>query len=113
MLTLLPFRRPLQQINKPVIKFELALSDRKVTMDFIEYNLIKSTARLRTNIHPNSPSEVINPSIRTFRGNVLDANGGFASMTIADQYILIVYQIGKDVFYLGTNCDWGPNQFRW
>jgi hypothetical protein len=45
----------LQQINKPVIKFELALSDRKVTMDFIEYNLIKSTARLRTNIHPNSP----------------------------------------------------------
>jgi len=90
----------LQQINKPVIKFELALSDRKVTMDFIEYNLIKPTARLRTNLHPNSPSEVINPSIRTFRGNVLDANGGFASMTIADQYILIVYQIGKDVFYL-------------
>jgi hypothetical protein len=32
----------------------------------------------------------------------------FASMTIADQYILIVYQIGKDVFLSGTNCDWGP-----
>ena len=90
----------LKLINKPVIQVELELAGRKHTMEFVEYNLIKPTAKLKTSLDASIPLQEINPSIKTYRGNVLELNGGIATLTIADNYMIIAYQIGSDMYYL-------------
>ena len=73
------------------IEMELNLNNRKVKLQFFEYNMFKPTAKLRTRPTPNAPVYDINPSIRTFRGSVFEDGGGIAALTIADNYFLLAY----------------------
>lgn len=82
------------------IEMELNLNNRKVKLQFFEYNMFKPTAKLRTSPTPNAPVYDINPSIRTFRGSVFEDGGGIAALTIADNYFLLAYKVDGETYYL-------------
>jgi PKD repeat protein len=93
-------RKKLENVTKIGVEIELNLDSRKVILQLFEYDMFKGNAVVKIQTANGIVTRKPSKELRTFRGISSSFSGGNAGMTVAKDFLAIIFNENGQTYYL-------------